>query len=147
MRGQEYTVMNYLVWAAFAAAFLLAAYGAYHAVASRGCSVGMSQVVRLIEDAGKMQSGCVYSHGRVALCDGATFTVDLVKRLSGAKSAEICWGVGFKKQSATNKIAVVANGSVQAMIAACRDGSVVRLCLNNPACAFSSSGSSSCISG
>ncbi len=136
MRGQEYTVMNYLVWAAFAAAFLVAVYSAYHAVASQGCDLSYSQVRDLLRSAAKVNEGTFSTSGPIALCPGTAFSVDYVKSEAGANTAYICWSQGLRKEGTDTVIVSRAvRLPVSVHVETAVDGSrTVYLCIGRPSC-------------
>jgi len=143
MRGQEYTVMNYLVWAAFAAAFLVAVYAAYNAVASRSCDVSYSQIRDLLQSAAKMDTGCVGTKGPIILCDGTTVALDYVKSQTGRDSACICYSTGVDAEDDL----VTVRRAMQSTVAVCVEGDSATLCLGRPLCDTLGPGSPNCVCG
>lgn len=133
MRGQEYTVMNYLVWAAFAFGFLVVVYAAYNAIASRGCQTAVVQIRDLLRDAGKLDTGCVQTKGYIILCPQTTISEHLIRTQMGlpsSASVQICGGPGV----------IVENGvarterTTKAIVGVCKCGSNVKFCINNASC-------------
>jgi len=129
MRGQEYTVMNYFVWAVFAAAFALVVFAAYHSVASQGCRVSDDQLRQLLRDAGKMHHGCVQSRTPIMLCGGTVITREFVQSQVGFEG-NVCFCVG--RGATVTEDAVEVRSTMRASVRVCRRGDKVYLCINNP---------------
>lgn len=129
MRGQEYTVMNYLVWAAFAAAFLVAVFAAYSSIVSRGCDVSDDQLRHLLQDAGKMKNGCVQSRNPIMLCEGTVIPAGFVRSQMGF-DGKVCFCAG--RGATVNGDALEVVLTVRADVRVCKYGKAVYVCVNNP---------------
>lgn len=133
--------MNYLVWAAFAAAFLMAVFAVYNAVASQGCKVSYDQVRQLLQDAGKRENGCVQSKDSIMLCSGTVFTRDFVRAQMGV-DGRVCFCVGRGVEVKNGYVEV--RSTLRANVRACRFGNTAYLCINNPLACETGVGGASC---
>lgn len=129
MRGQEYTVMSYIVWAAFAAAFLVAVFAAYKSVVSQGCEVSIYQMRRLLQDAGKLNIGCVQSRGSIMLCAGTIISKEYVQSQMGF-DGDVCFCIG--RGVTMENGAVQVDSATKSNVRICRYGSKAYVCINNP---------------
>ena len=128
MRGQEYTVMNYIVWAAFAAAFLVAVFAAYKSIVSQGCEVSQDQMRRLLQDAGKLDVGCVRSRGPIMLCGGTVISKEYVQSQMGFDGGVcFCVGRGVTIENGTVRVDSATKSSVRI----CRYGNKAYVCINS----------------
>lgn len=130
MRGQEYTVMNYLVWTAFAVAFLIAVYSVYNTVVAGGCKTSWDQILDLLHDAAKLDVGCIQTRGEVILCPGTMISPSFVKNQMGVSSVTICAGRGVIVENGIAR----AEKAVKATVSACRCGNAAKLCINSASC-------------
>ena len=129
MKGQEYTVMNYLVWAAFAAAFIIVVFAAYNSIVSRGCKVSDDQLRYLLQDAGKMKDGCVQSRSSIILCEGTVVPADFVRSQMGF-DGKVCFCAG--RGATVRGDAMEFVSTVKADVRVCKYGGAVYVCVNNP---------------
>ena len=123
--------MNYLVWAAFAAAFLVVVYAASDAIAMRGCQTASVQIRDLLRDAGKLDTGCVQTNREIILCPNTMITKHYIQTEMGVSGdVRICGGPGVIVEGDVAK----TKQAVKAIVAVCKCGNDVKLCINHASC-------------
>jgi len=142
VKGQAYTLFNYLVWAVFAVAFLLAAVAAYRAVVSQTASVSNVQFIKLLQQAGNSNGHCVYSDKPLYFPPGSTYSLGFFCRQMGLPRGTpiyVYLGNGLDAKGST----VVSPNGARALVAVC-GGSPAKVCLGNiyPCLGGGSTGSS-----
>ncbi len=129
MRGQAYTLFNYLVWAVFAVAFLMAAVAAYRVVVGQTAPISNVQFIKLLQQAGNSGGHCVYSDKPLYFPPGTTYSIGFFCRQMGLPKGTpvaVYLGNGFEGKDGT----VVATGGARALVAVCGGGSA-KICLGN----------------
>lgn len=120
--------MNYLVWAAFAGAFLVIVFSAYNSIASQGCKISTDQLTALLQDAGKLDVGYVQSRA-VMLCAGTIISKDFVKSQMGF-DGDVSFCVGRGVELKGDAVEVIM--TLRADIGVYRKGSRAYVCINRP---------------
>ncbi len=126
MRGQEYTVMNYLVWAVFAAMFA----GIVMVVASKLSTpmqpVFMKETKNVFVSAYRsavtsLSCSCASSNGVIAYSSGFQLTQKLVQAMLSDPSVQVQFygGTGFRTPS--DHSSILAKRSVKATLVVCCD--------------------------
>ena len=94
MRGQAYTVTNMLIWAVFAAAFLVAVYSAYNFLSSYTPPTYMRQIKSALASAWKARytASVPVTVYRVQIPAGTVFERDAIRTWVDAR--DVCFTVG-----------------------------------------------------
>lgn len=120
MRGQAYTVTSMLIWAVFAAAFLIAVYFAYNFLSSYTPPTYMRQIKSALASAWKARYTVAMPVmiDRVQIPAGTVFERDTIRKWVDARDVCFTVGPGFEKRDG----AVIAKTTVTARIAVCCEG-------------------------